>query len=292
MIFTKLTRALGIMVLMSASVIIAQGVPSAQDRAAGTPQDADQAAVRTGGALFRERCAECHGSDAKGITGHDLTRLWTSGATDERVFQTIRSGVPNTIMPSSSAPDEELRSVVRYLRSLNDAAIAGPAAPETSRGTSTSTSTGVLDINHGEAVFWSTCGGCHAVNGRGGRLGPDFTRIGPTQSREALIRAIRAPVPSAAGGYQAVTLVTRDGQRIRGAMKSEDAFSIQIMDTHEQLQGYLKARLREVIREPASLMPAFGADRLTDRDLDDLVAFLNTRRGSGPGPGAGRGRGR
>src|SRR6202790_4870127 len=127
MIFTKLTRALGIMVLMSASVIIAQGVPSAQDRAAGTPQDADQATVRTGGALFRERCAECHGSDAKGITGHDLTRLWTSGATDERVFQTIRSGVPNTIMPSSSAPDEELRSVIRYLRSLNDAAIAGPA---------------------------------------------------------------------------------------------------------------------------------------------------------------------
>jgi putative heme-binding domain-containing protein len=277
MIITKVGR----LALIFASVIIAQGVPSAQDRAPGTPQDANQAAVRTGGALFRERCAECHGSDAKGVQGHDLTRLWTSGATDERVFQTIRTGVPNSLMPSSSAPDEELRSVVRYLRSLNDAAPAG-----------TSTSTSVAALEHGEAVFWSTCGSCHAVNGRGGRLGPDFTRIGPTQSREALISAIRAPVPSAAGGYQAVTLVTRDGQRIRGAMKSEDAFSIQIMDTHEQLQGYLKARLREVIREPASLMPAFGADRLTDRDLDDLVAFLNTRRGSSPGPGAGRGRGR
>ena len=282
MIITKVA------LVVSASVIIAQGVPAAQDRAPTTPRDADQAAVRTGGALFRERCAECHGSDAKGVTGHDLTRLWTSGATDERVFQIIRSGVPNTIMPSSSAPDEELRSVVRYLRNLNDAAIAGPAAPETSRGTSTST--GVLDINHGEAVFWSTCGSCHAVNGRGGRLGPDFTRMAPTQSREALTRAIRAPTPSSAAGYQAVTLVTRDGQRIRGATKSEDAFSIQIMDTHEQLQGYLKARLREVIREPASLMPAFGPDRLTDRDLDDLVAFLNTRRGSSPGPGRGRGR--
>jgi putative heme-binding domain-containing protein len=280
MIITKVGRlTFARLALISASVIIARGVPSAQDGAPGTPREADQAAVRTGGALFRERCAECHGSDAKGVTGHDLTRLWTSGATDERVFQTIRSGVPNTIMPSSSAPDEELRSVVGYLRSLNDAAIAGPATPETSRG-----------VDHGEALFWSTCGSCHAVNGRGGRLGPDFTRLGPTQSREALIGAIRAPTPSSAAGYQAVTLVTRDGQRIRGATKSEDAFSIQIMDTHEQLQGYLKARLREVIREPASLMPAFGPDRLTDRDLDDLVAFLNTRRGSGPGPGRGRGR--
>jgi putative heme-binding domain-containing protein len=288
MIITKVA------LLISASVIIAQGVPSAQDRAPGTPRDADQAAVRTGGALFRERCAECHGSDAKGVTGHDLTRLWTSGATDERVLQSIRSGVPNTLMPSSSASDDELRSVVRYLRSLNDAAGAGPATPETSRGTITGagTSTAAVDINHGEAVFWSTCGSCHAVNGRGGRLGPDFTRIGPTQSREALIRAIRNRTPSSAAGYQAVTLVTRDGQRIRGATKSEDAFSIQIMDMHEQLQGYLKAQLREVIREPASLMPAFGPDRLTDRDVDDLVAFLNTRRGSSPGPGSGRGRGR
>jgi putative heme-binding domain-containing protein len=276
MIITRVALTFGTMVL------IAAGVTVAQDRAPGTPQDANPAAVRTGGALFRERCAECHGSDAKGVQGHDLTRLWTSGATDERVFQTIRTGVPNSLMPSSSAPDEELRSVVRYLRSLNDAG--------TSTSTSTSTGTSTFDVNHGEAVFWSTCGSCHAMNGRGGRLGPDFTRLGPTQSREALIRAIRAPVPSAAGGYQAVTLVTRDGQRIRGAMKSEDAFSIQIMDTHEQLQGYLKARLRDVIREPASLMPAFGADRLTDRDVDDLVAFLNTRRGSGPGPGRGRGR--
>jgi putative heme-binding domain-containing protein len=284
MIVTRVALTFGTMVL------IAAGVTVAQDRAPGNPRDADPPAVRTGGVLFRERCAECHGSDAKGVTGHDLTRLWTSGATDERVFQTIRAGVPNTLMPSSSAPDEELRSVVRYLHSLNDAAPAGPATPGTSRGTSTGTGTGAVDMNHGEAVFWSTCGSCHAVNGRGGRLGPDFTRMGPAQSREALISAIRAATPSSAGGYQAVTLVTRDGQRIRGATKSEDAFSIQIMDTHEQLQGYLKARLREVIREPASLMPAFGPDRLTDRDLDDLVAFLNTRRGSGPGPGRGRGR--
>jgi hypothetical protein len=225
-----------------------------------------------------------------------LTRLWASGATDERVFQTVRAGVPNTLMPSSSAPDEELRAVVSYLRSLNDATPASTSTStsttSTGTGTGTSSSTSVAALDHGEAVFWTTCGSCHAVNGRGGRLGPDFSQIGPTQSREALIRAIRAPAASSAAGYQAVTLVMRDGQRIRGATKGEDAFSIQIMDTHEQLQGYLKARLREVIRDPAPLMPAFGPDRLSDRDLDDLVAFLNTRRGSGPSPGSGRGRGR
>ena len=43
-----------------------------------------------------------------------------------------------------------------------------------------------------------------------------------------------------------MTLVTRDGQRIRGVKKNEDEFSIQIMDMRERLQGYLKANLTEI----------------------------------------------
>jgi putative heme-binding domain-containing protein len=273
-----MSRIIATMTLVFGTIgLTAAGVASPQDHAPGSTRAPDPAAVRTGGAVFRERCAECHGSDAKGVPGHDLTRLWRSGATDERVFETIRAGVPNTLMPSSSAPDDELRTIVSYLRSLNEA-----APEETARG----------DRDSGERLFWSTCGSCHALNGRGGRLGPDLSRIAPSQSRQGLVRSIRAPTASTGSAYQAVTLVLRDGQRIRGARKSEDAFSIQIMDTHEQLRGYLKSRLREVIRETASLMPAFGPDRLSDQQLDDLVVFLNTRRGSGPDPSAGRGRGR
>src|SRR5437764_930276 len=67
-------------------------------------------AVRTGQGLFRERCAECHGADGKGVVNHDLTAMFAAGATDDRVLQTIRAGVPNTIMPSSTAPDAELRA--------------------------------------------------------------------------------------------------------------------------------------------------------------------------------------
>jgi cytochrome c len=74
MIITRVALTFGTMVLIPA------GVSVAQDRAPETRREADPAAVRMGGALFRERCAECQGSDAKGVTGHDLTRLWTSGA--------------------------------------------------------------------------------------------------------------------------------------------------------------------------------------------------------------------
>jgi putative heme-binding domain-containing protein len=236
--------------------------PANAQAPANSPQ-AEAAAIRAGASLFRERCAECHGSDGKGVPGHDLTRLWASGATDERVFQTIRSGVPNTLMPSSTAPDDELWSLVGYLRSLNSVASA-----ETAAG----------DVANGDRIFWTMCGNCHAVGGRGGRLGPDLSQIAQTQSRAQLALAIRAAGDSMTAEYRPVTLVTRDGRRIRGAMKSEDAFSIRIMDTQERLQGYLKSTLKEVIHETGSLMPDFGSDRVNEGDLNDLLAFLSTLR--------------
>jgi hypothetical protein len=79
-----------------------------------------------------------------------------------------------------------------------------------------------------------------------------------------------------------VTVTTHEGKQIRGVRKAEDAFSIQIMDTGGRLQGYVKADLREVVHEQKSLMPDFGPDRLSDRALDDLLAFLGTLRISPP----------
>lgn len=80
-------------------------------------------------------------------------------------------------------------------------------------------------------------------------------------------------------GYQPVVLVTRDGQRIRGVKKNEDAFSVQVMDANERVQGYRKTDLREFANDTRSLMPDFGRDRLSERDLDDLLAYLASLRG-------------
>jgi len=230
------------------------------------PRDGDPAAIQSGGALFRERCADCHGADAKGGRGPDLTRVWTVEGSDERVFQAIRSGVTGSIMPSSPAPDDELWAIVAYLRNVST------ARREESSG----------NIANGERLFGASCASCHRVNGRGGRLGPDLSRIAASQSNQVLSRAIRDASASFTGGYEPMTLVTRDGQQIQGTRKGEDAFSIQIMDTRERLQGYLKANLREAIRDKKSLMPDFGPDRLSDGELNDLVAFLGTLRISAP----------
>src|SRR5262245_23434129 len=254
------------------AAVVAQGPPGGRGGGRGQGQGAGLPAGE-GATLYRARCAECHGADGKGVAGHDLTRIFASGATDQRVFQTIRNGVPNTIMPSSTAPDAELNALVGYLRSLNDAGAGGVAAAPL-RG----------NAENGEKLFASNCASCHAINGRGGRLGPDLSRI--AQSPQQLAEAIRTPAASTHPGYPAVTVVMKDGQKVRGTIKGEDEFSIQIMDTSQRLRGYLKSSLQNVVRDTASLMPEYNQSRLSDGDLDDLVRYLSAFRVA---PARGRG---
>jgi putative heme-binding domain-containing protein len=250
------------------ALLASAGAAAGQDDAAN-PHEGSPAAVRAGRALFATRCAECHGADAKGISGPDLTGLWAAGRSDGRIFQTVRLGIPGSIMPSSSAPDDEVWAVVAYLKSI------GTVSPvEFATG----------DANRGRAFFGTNCSGCHRAEGSGGRLGPDLSRITISRSRAGLIAAIREPSASMAVGYRTVTLVTRDGGEIRGVKKGEDAFSVQVVDTHERLQGYLKADLRDVRHEAQSLMPVFGTDRVSDGDLDDLLRFLASLREADPEP--------
>ena len=81
-------------------------------------------------------------------------------------------------------------------------------------------------------------------------------------------------------GYEPVTLVLRDGQRIRGVKKNEDEYSIQVMDMRQRIQGYVKANLAEVVAEKQSVMPAYAPDQLNGGDLDDLLSYLSTLRGT------------
>lgn len=238
---------------------------------AGALQQAvgDQAdAIQVGTRLYGQRCADCHGADGAGFTGPNLTGLWVSGQSDDQVFRTIRFGRPGSIMPPSTAPDADLRAIVAYLKSI---------------GTVPADFNASGDAAHGEELFRSTCTQCHRVGDDGGRLGPDLSLIAETRSRAELRRAIREPSASMAAAFRPVTLVTRDGQQIRGVRKGEDAFSVQIVDTNERLQGYRKSELAEVVREDESLMPVFGVERLSESELDDLLKFLGTLRLSDSG---------
>ncbi|MCH7673072.1 MAG: c-type cytochrome [Proteobacteria bacterium] len=236
------------------------------------PLESDPRAARAGGVLYRSQCATCHGGDARGITGidaPDLTLIWAAGTTDERVFQTIRNGVPGSIMPPHGFTDPETWMLVSYLRS-----VAATAATEFSG-----------DAVRGSGLFLSNCARCHRVRGEGGSLGPDLSQITSRRSAAALINSVREPSAVIARRYQPVTVVfesvatgaSRSPQRVQGTLKSEDAFSIQMMDTNQQLRAFMKADLLEFLRESDSLMPAFSRNELSSAELEDILTFLQSQ---------------
>jgi len=267
-----LSRAslLGAMCLVSGGLLIAQGQVTPHP-AANNPHLGNKESIRAGMAAYRVTCGDCHGLDAGGYRGPDLVAFVAGGATDERLFDTIRKGVPGTEMPAQGLDmsDNDILQIISYLRNLGSV-----AAPETPIG----------NAEHGQQLFAQQCTTCHRVGGAGGRIGPDLSRIGAQRSRAALTREIRTPSEWMAPAFETVTLVTKDGQRIRGVKKAEDVFSIQIMDTRERLQGYLKANLQEVIHEKNSLMPTYGPAQLSDGDLKDVLGYLATLRGANPSP--------
>ena len=243
--------------------VLAQGPPQKN------PLEGNPDAIRAGMGIFRARCADCHGMDARGVRGPDISRVWAEGRSDAGLFQTLRTGVPNTEMPSVGArtSDAEVWQILAYVRTL-----AAPAPADPPRG----------NAQNGERLFRVNCATCHQVNGKGGRLGPDLSRIGAARAPDALIQRIVGATETFRAGYEPVTLTPRDGQAIHGVKKNEDLFSVQIMDTRERIQGYEKDKMTSVVDEKKSAMPAFSSDRLSASDLDDVVRYLQTLRGFDP----------
>jgi cytochrome c oxidase cbb3-type subunit 3 len=240
---------------------------------AGNPKE-----IREGAFLFRSNCALCHGLSARGGSrGPDLTRgVWNHGSSDAEIFHTILNGIPGTLMPANDLTDLEAWEVVTYLRSLTR------AAPRQIAGNRLT----------GEKIFQDdgNCWLCHMVKGKGGRVGPDLSSVGSRRSPEFLTDKIRNPNKNLAPGQmepekewpydaEAVTVVTRDGKTVRGVLRNEDTFSIQIMDLQEDLHSYLKRDLRDVTHEGKSLMPPLDEDALSNQQLRDLVAYLDSLRG-------------
>jgi putative heme-binding domain-containing protein len=129
------------------------------------------------------------------------------------------------------------------------------------------------------------------VQGRGGVLGPDLSHVGEARSVLYLIDSIREPSKELTSGtldpnnhyglplvYDTVTVVTADGQKVVGVAKNEDTFSVQLLDTNQRLQFFLKKNVKEVVHERKSLMPVYAESVLKPTELQDLVAYLESLR--------------
>lgn len=215
--------------------------------------------IEAGRAQFVKMCSGCHGDNAKGGRGSDLTTgKWKWGGSDDEIIRNIQKGIPGTQMPPFPVSESEARTIAGFLRSLSSSTVE-----DVIKG----------DPQSGRKLFFGSaqCSRCHMFSGTGGRLGPDLTLIREQKKAGDLRKAITEPHEPLRAGFETVEVTRNDGTRIRGTRKYEDTFSIQLMDERERLHLLLKKDLREVHLTRASLMPAI---KLQPVELDNVVAFL------------------
>jgi len=71
-----------------------------------------------------------------------------------------------------------------------------------------------------------------------------------------------------------VTVVTAGGKQIKGVTLNEDSFTVQIMDSGENIHLLEKDTLKSFQKTRESAMPKYDSDVLSDKEVDDILAFL------------------
>jgi cytochrome c oxidase cbb3-type subunit III len=268
-------------ILLAGAIVLAliTGAPAAADDRnplAGNPK-----ATKAGEYEFRINCALCHGLGARGGgRGPDLTRAQKKHVhSDAEMFQVISNGIPGTAMPANGTngqgvgmTDEEIWQIITYIQSIE---VKAPAKP-------------LGNAARGKELFYgdANCSLCHMIAGKGGRLGPELTSVGASRTREAIIDSVRNPSRRLAWGlteatkefpqeYETITAVTADGKEIKGVALNEDGFSVQIMDSSENIHLLEKDKLRSFQKSRESMMPRYTPDTLSNQDLEDIVAYLS-----------------
>ena len=217
---------------------------------------------------FETLCSACHGADGTGgergpaLVGRSESRVHSV----DDLRNIIRNGIPAAGMPAFHLPDTRLEELVEFVHGLR-----APAAESPAPG----------DARAGEQFFFGkgNCAGCHSVHGRGGWIGPDLSEIGRHRSLSEIETALREPGRRITPGFQVASVRLRDGTTIRGLLKNESTFDLQLQGLDGRLHLLTRDEITAVDRDKNALMPAV-ADSAPE--YHDLLAYLSRLTGGAP----------
>lgn len=231
--------------------------------------------------LFTEKCAVCHGGEAKGgDRGPALANNRRLGSRSvEDLAAIIQNGTPGG-MPAFPLPENQIRQLARYVHSLN--ATAFELKPDG-------------DVAAGEKFFFGQgkCGSCHAANGRGNNSsGPDLSNVARQMTLGELETALSDPSARIADGYGVASVTLNNGSVLKGFARSRSIHDVLLQTLDGKLHSLNESEYRQVKLESGSLMPALQASASEKRDL---IAWLSRLGGeakeaaTGSATGAGGG---
>lgn len=132
------------------------------------------------------------------------------------------------------------------------------------------------DARVGRKLFEEHCLSCHAVNGQGGRLGPDLAgsgRNGPAYFLENILD------PGAVVGedYQSTRVLTRSGEVLAGLVADPGADPV-IVRTATGERQVKRDEILNLQKQEESFMPSGLLEPLSQRQIIELLKYLDSLR--------------
>lgn len=121
------------------------------------------------------------------------------------------------------------------------------------------------------------CASCHRMEGVGGAVGPDLTRLWDTMTVEKILEAIVDPSKEIKEGYQTYRLTTTDTKVYTGLKVKEDATEVVIRDATGRDYRVAKDDVEALAPSKLSLMPDNVVSQITYEQFIDLLAFLKSK---------------
>lgn len=255
-------RALAALAVLTVGI----GASSIWAQAPVTPNVGPPGPPPNGEQLYNENCVECHGPEGDAVPDVDLGHgRFRRATTDPELVGIVLRGIPNTAMPPNNFSEAQASAIVQFLRAKARRAAA-------SAGNTT----------NGQAIFTGkgNCTSCHRVNGAGSRVGPDLSEVGRLRHSTDIESAILDPDAVILPSNRFVRLVTRDGATMTGRMLNQDAFTVQLLDSKEQLRTMMRSDLKEFAFIDKSPMPSYRG-KLSPQEMTDLVSYLVSLQGGG-----------
>ncbi|MFH5886109.1 HEAT repeat domain-containing protein [Halalkalibaculum sp. DA3122] len=133
------------------------------------------------------------------------------------------------------------------------------------------------DAQQGAQLFYSNeaaqCVRCHAVDGRGGDVGPPLDTIGEELSREQLLLSLVEPGSRIAPGYGSISVTLQNGETAQGVLKEETDAHVVLQSSDGETQKIEKSRITERTNSPSAMFSMEGI--LSRGELRDVVEFLS-----------------
>jgi len=133
----------------------------------------------------------------------------------------------------------------------------------------------------GEQVFFGSttarCVSCHRVGGRGGRIGPDLSTIGAMRA-ERIMQSILTPSEDIAPQFVTWIVQKEDGTVTTGVLVDERGETQRYADAQGKMVPVNRSEITDRKPLSTSIMPDRLTDQLTDQELRDLMAYLQSCR--------------